>query len=290
MIIYRQYRIQNKANTVLSVQKEAIDQQKKEIELQRDNIKESNIVLEDKNRQITDSIEYAKRIQFSLLPDSKQLKALFPSSFIIHLPRDIVSGDFYFIHQNGESKYIAVADCTGHGVPGAFMTVLAHNLLQQIMNQESHLSPDQIIDQLDLKINENLHQHGISMSPMDGLDMGLLKINRNENTIHFAGAKIPAYHFNQKDIIQVEPDRNSIGGVGPAGKSFTCKSVTFNPGDVLYMATDGYQDQFGGHRGRKFMKMHFRNLLQEVSKQPFSQQEEKLVSIFNDWIRFKRTM
>ena len=283
VIIYRQYRIQNKANVVLSMQKEAIDRQKKEIELQRDNIKESNMILEDKNQQITDSIEYAKRIQFSLLPDAGKLKKVFPSSFLIHLPRDIVSGDFYFLHEKGGCKYIAVADCTGHGVPGAFMTVLAHSLLHQIMSNGRDLSTDEIFSELDQKINLNLNQHGISLSPMEGMDMGLFKIECESNTIHYTGAKIPAYHYNQKEIVQVTPDRNSIGGVGNSGKHFSSKSVIYRPGDILYLATDGYQDQFGGQNGRKFMKMHFRNLLNEISGLPIRQQEEKLLMIYNAW-------
>ena len=283
VIIYRQYRIQNKANIVLSMQKEAIDRQKKEIELQRDNIKESNIILEDKNQQITDSIEYAKRIQFSLLPDSGKLKKVFPSSFLIHLPRDIVSGDFYFLHENKHCKYIAVADCTGHGVPGAFMTVLAHSLLYQIMSNGRDLSTEEIFAELDQKINLNLNQHGISLSPMEGMDMGLFKIACDSNTIHYTGAKIPAYHYNQREIIQVSPDRNSLGGVGNSDKQFSCKSVAYKPGDILYLATDGYQDQFGGQNSRKFMKMHFRNLLNEIAGLPLKQQEEKLLSIFNAW-------
>jgi serine phosphatase RsbU (regulator of sigma subunit) len=283
VIIYRQYRIQNKANVVLSMQKEAIDRQKHEIELQRDNIKESNLVLEDKNRQITDSIEYAKRIQFSLLPDAGKLKKVFPSSFVIHLPRDIVSGDFYFLHENGKSKYIAVADCTGHGVPGAFMTVLAHSLLHQIMSNGRDLSTDEIFNELDHKINLNLNQHGISLSPMEGMDMGLFKIECEKNIVYYTGAKIPAYHYNQKEIIQVTPDRNSLGGVGNSGKKFSSKSVSYQPGDTLYLATDGYQDQFGGQNSRKFMKMHFRNLLNEVAGLPLATQQEKLVSIFNAW-------
>ena len=265
------------------MQKEAIDQQKKEIENQRDNIKESNVVLEDKNRQITDSIEYAKRIQFSLLPDTVKLKQVFPSSFFIHLPKDIVSGDFYFLHENSKSKFIAVADCTGHGVPGAFMTVLANSLLHQIMAVGRDLSTDEIIIELDRKINENLNQHGISLSPTEGMDMGLFKIDCDHKVVHFTGAKIPAYHFNQKDIIQVQPDRYSIGGVGNIEKTFTSKSVQYNPGDYLYLATDGYQDQFGGQNGRKFMKLHFRNLLNEIARLPFEIQEEKLTTIFNAW-------
>ncbi len=283
VIIYRQYRIQNKANVVLSMQKEAIDKQKKEIEQQRDNIKESNIMLEDQNRQITDSIEYAKRIQFSLLPAVGTLKNVFPSSFIIHLPRDIVSGDFYFLHENGDSKFIAVADCTGHGVPGAFMTVLAHSLLHQIMSNAANLSTDEIILELDRKINQNLNQHGISLSPMEGMDMGLFKIDAKRKTVFFTGAKIPAYHFNKKEVIQVAPDRYSIGGVSSTGKLFSCKSVAYQPGDILYLATDGYQDQFGGQNGRKFMKLHFRNLLNEVAGLPFESQENKLFSMFNAW-------
>ncbi|HLF34989.1 MAG TPA: tetratricopeptide repeat protein [Cyclobacteriaceae bacterium] len=283
VIIYRQFRIQNKANLVLSMQKEAIDLQKKEIEKQRDNIKESNIMLEDKNMQITDSIEYAKRIQFSLLPDQGFLKSVFPSSFMIHIPKDIVSGDFYYLGEVGQVVYIAAIDCTGHGVPGAFMTVLAHGLLSQVLSDNAILSPDKIISDLDKKVRLNLNQHGISLSPFEGMDMGLLQIDRKQNTISYSGAKIPVYHFNGSELLQIEPDRYSIGGNGIENKSFTRKSISYNPGDILYLSTDGYQDQFGGHNGKKFMKLHFRNLLNEVARLPIQEQENALVSIFNKW-------
>jgi serine phosphatase RsbU (regulator of sigma subunit) len=283
VVIYRQFRIQNKANLVLSMQKEAINLQKKEIEKQRDNIKESNIMLEDKNRQITDSIEYAKRIQFSLLPDQGFLKSVFPSSFMIHIPKDIVSGDFYYLGEVGQVVYIAAIDCTGHGVPGAFMTVLAQGLLSQALSDNTVLSPDKIISDLDKKVRLNLNQHGISLSPFEGMDMGLLQIDRKRNAISYSGAKIPVYHFNGSELLQIEPDRYSIGGNGIENKSFTRKSISYNPGDILYLSTDGYQDQFGGHNGKKFMKLHFRNLLNEVARLPIQEQENALVSIFNKW-------
>ena len=283
VIIYRQYRIQNKANYVLSLQKEAIDKQKKEIELQRDSIKESHLILEDKNRQITDSIEYAKRIQFSLLPDLNRIKDTFPSSFVIYLPRDIVSGDFYFLHQDEGFKYIAIVDCTGHGVPGAFMTVLAHSLLRQIMSNGIPLTPDRILQELDQKIVQNLNQRGISITPGEGMDIGLIKIDEPSQTVHFTGAKIPVYHFNGREVIQVDADRYSVGGFYSGEKKFSSKNVSYKPGDVLYLATDGYQDQFGGQNGRKFMKLHFRNLLNEVARFPMAEQEQKLLTIFNAW-------
>jgi serine phosphatase RsbU (regulator of sigma subunit) len=115
------------------------------------------------------------------------------------------------------------------------------------------------------------------------MDMGLFQIDRNDHRISFTGAKIPAYHYNGKEIIQVEGDRYSIGGIGIEDKIFTKKNISFQNGDVLYLATDGYQDQFGGQNGRKFMKMHFRHLLNEVARLPFPSQEQKLVSIFNAW-------
>jgi serine phosphatase RsbU (regulator of sigma subunit)/uncharacterized protein HemY len=284
VIIYRQYRIQNKANLYLSYQKEAIDIQKQEIEHQRDNIKETNLILEDKNRQITDSIEYAKRIQYSLLPDIGLLKSIFKSSFIIHLPKDIVSGDFFYIEEIGQSIYLAAIDCTGHGVPGAFMTVLAQSLLNQIMSSNTENKPtNQIIYDLDQKVIVNLNRHGISLSSFEGMDMGLFRIDRNNKKLEFTGAKMPAYHFNGVDIVQIEGDRHSIGGNGIKEKNFTLKTISYSDNDIIYLATDGYQDQFGGENGRKFMKINFRNLLNEIARLPVKEQEEKLISIFNTW-------
>ncbi len=163
------------------------------------------------------------------------------------------------------------------------MTVLAHSLLHQILSNAANLSTDEIILELDRKINQNLNQHGISLSPMEGMDIGLFKIDPKQKTVFFTGAKIPAYHYSKKEIKQVTPDRHSIGGIGTTEKKFSCKSLTYGPGDILYLATDGYQDQFGGQKGRKFMKLHFRNLLNEVACLPFDNQENKLFSIFNSW-------
>jgi tetratricopeptide (TPR) repeat protein/serine phosphatase RsbU (regulator of sigma subunit) len=284
VIIYRQYRIQNKANLFLSYQKEAIDTQKHEIEIQRDNITKANLLLEDKNRQITDSIEYAKRIQFSLLPDSNLLKSKFSSSFIIHLPKDIVSGDFFYIEEIEQYIYLAAIDCTGHGVPGAFMTVLAQSLLNQIISANSEIhTTNEIIEDLDQKVVLNLNRHGIPLSAFEGMDMGLFRIDRMNKRLDFTGAKMPAYYFDGLNIIQIDGDRYSIGGNGIKKKNFTMKSISYKDNDIIYLATDGYQDQFGGENGRKFMKIGFRNLLSEIIRFPVKQQEDKLITVFNEW-------
>lgn len=284
VVIYRQYRLQNKANRILQEQKEAINRQKGEISSQRDDIEKTNHILADKNRQITDSIEYARRIQFSLLPGAALLKDHFRESFILYMPRDIVSGDFYWMSKKSDHIIVAVVDCTGHGVPGAFMTVLANSLLNQIsMDYKDWEHPEKILDMLDKKIVENLNQHGITLSAFEGMDIALCIINYKTRELNFAGAKMPLYHVRDGDLDQLKGDRFSIGGNDVKEKKFTNKSIKLRENDMIYMATDGFQDQFGGEKGKKFMKLHFRNFLKTLSGKPAEEQHDQLRSVFNEW-------
>lgn len=287
IILYRQYRMQNRAHQILHKQKEAIEMQKEEIIAQRNDIEKINQILTEKNNQITDSIQYAKRIQLSLLPDDELLKGHFKNSFILFQPKDIVSGDFYWLKNSKDVLCLAIVDCTGHGVPGAFMTLLANSLLNQIsLGEHECKSPSSLLQLLDEKVKQNLNQHGTTFSTFEGMDMALCMINLKTQAINYSGAKIPLY-YKQDGIFQhVKPDRISIGGNEIQEKKFTNKTIQLKKGDFIYLATDGFQDQFGGEEGKKYMKLHFRQLIEHISLQRADKQKNILYSKFNEWKGF----
>jgi serine phosphatase RsbU (regulator of sigma subunit)/Tfp pilus assembly protein PilF len=287
IILYRQYRMQNRANQILHRQNEAIERQKEEIIAQRNDIEKINQILTEKNNQITDSIQYAKRIQLSLLPDDELLRRYFKNSFILFLPKDIVSGDFYWLKNTNDVMCIAIVDCTGHGVPGAFMTLLANSLLNQAtFGDGEYNSPSRLLYVLDEKVKQSLNQHGTTFSTFEGMDMAFCMINLQTRQINYSGAKIPLYYKQNGILQQVIPDRVSIGGNEIQDKKFTDKTILLNKGDSIYLATDGFQDQFGGEKGKKYMKLHFRQLIEQVSSLQTDKQKDTLYSKFNEWKGF----
>jgi serine phosphatase RsbU (regulator of sigma subunit) len=265
------------------MQKDAIHQQKTEIEKQRDNIKKSNMALAESNTQITDSIEYAKRIQLSLLPTGAILKKNFEGSFVLYFPKDIVSGDFYWVHRNADQVLLAVVDCTGHGVHGAFITILSHSLLNQIMFANNSASPDRIISELDILIRTTLNQQGITLSAFEGMDIAVCSIHLTKRLIEYAGAKMPIYIWQDNQLQQIDGERFSVGGNMITDKKYNLKTLPYHNGDLLYMATDGFQDQFGGSYRKKFMKKHFRTLLNRLSTLPIEEQPKMITEVFNSW-------
>jgi serine phosphatase RsbU (regulator of sigma subunit) len=287
MLLYRQYRIQNKVNQALNDQKNAINQQKIEIEIQKESIEKANSILAEKNKQITDSLEYAKRIQLSLLPDSELLRSKFNDSFIWYQPRDIVGGDFYWYAEFKNTICLVVLDCSGHGVPGAFMTVLANTLLNRhVFDLKSDDSPSKVLGFLDENVKKELNQQGIQLSAFEGIDLATCMIDRKSCNIKFSGAKMPLYHFSEGKLNHIKGSRFSVGGGNSTVKNFNEVSIDLKRNDVIYLATDGFQDQFGGEKGKKYMKLHFKSLLQSIAELPLADQGEKLKSVFHQWKNF----
>jgi serine phosphatase RsbU (regulator of sigma subunit) len=283
IILYSRNKLKNKANKALQTQNEAIKSQKAEIESQKEELTQKGAILEENNKQITDSITYARQIQESLLPSTKLFKQEFPKSFVYYKPKDIVSGDFYWYAQIEDKIALAVVDCTGHGVPGAFMTVLANSLLNQIILETGISSPDLVVSLLDQKIQQNLHQKHFGSISTDGLDIGLIFINLKESTIEFTGAKIPLYVINNNQLQTIIPDRYSVGSIQEINKTFSKKSVKIKKDSMIYMSTDGYQDQFGGSKDKKFMKKNFYEFLCTIDHLSTEDQEEKLQQKFQQW-------
>ena len=283
LVFYSKYRLKIQANRKLEKQKMSINQQKQKIEKQRDEIVLKSQLLEENSRDIKDSIEYARRIQLSLLPTRSQLKHLFPESLIFYQPKDIVSGDFYWLHETEDTIIVSVLDCTGHGVPGAFMTVLANTILNQLALENKMTSPNVVLTLMDAHIREALRQKNTENPNNDGLDMAICFIDRHTLKVEYSGAQMPAYYFSRNELHQLNADRYFIGGAQYSEKFFTNQPVQLQRGDTLYMASDGFQDQFGGPKDKKFMRSCFKDLLTCLHTQPIAQQHQNIEHAFYEW-------
>ncbi len=241
--------------------------------------------IETKNNDITASIRYAKRIQLSVLPEAGQMEALFPDSFVLYKPKDIVSGDFYWVARSSEENnfsIIAVADCTGHGVPGAFMSLIGANYLEQTATDPDINDCTMALDFLDRSIQQYLKQHETGESK-DGMDIALCAFNKNTNQLMFAGAFRPLILIQQGVMTEINGSRFSIGGGYTAQKHFETHTIQLSPGDVFYIFTDGYADQFGGADGKKFKSRRLKELLMDIHLLPMQEQKEKLETVYENW-------
>jgi len=239
--------------------------------------------LADKNKDILDSINYAKRIQLGLLPRYSQLTNIFPKSFILSLPRDIVSGDFFWCHQSRSKKFIAVADCTGHGVPGALMSIIGNNLLEQIIVDEHIENPSEILELLDLRLTEAVK--GDTQEVKDGMDITLCVVDSSFNELYFAGAYQPLFKSDEnQEINELVASRFSIGaGIHAGSKKFETKRFSIIPGQRIYLSSDGYYSQFGGVNDKKLMKSGFRKTLDNLQSKPMTEQKNLLKQSLSDW-------
>ncbi len=251
-------------------------------------LKQANKELNHAYTKITDSVQYAQRIQRSILVDPEEIAQFFKGLFIFFEPKDIVSGDFYWFTEvtvGGKTELIlAAVDCTGHGVPGAFMTIMVNDFLTEIVESRSITQPHKILEELDKKILLTLQKQTSLASTHDGMDIAIVNINRTNRTIQFAGAKNPLWYVRNQQMHQVKASPFSIGySQFTKNKSFENHTISLLPGDVFYIFSDGYQDQFGGDRNRKYMRKRFRNLLTDLSQHPIEAQQELLRDEFLDW-------
>ncbi|AFM03304.1 serine phosphatase RsbU, regulator of sigma subunit [Bernardetia litoralis DSM 6794] len=241
-------------------------------------------VIEKKNHDITSSINYAKRIQTAMLPDLNKVKQGLPESFIFFQPRDIVSGDFYWFSQISDQKcVIAACDCTGHGVPGAFMSLIGNDVLNETVNARGIHEPDKIIHDLHSGVVNALNQR--ATDNRDGMDMTLCVVDQENKKVHFAGAKNEVVYIQNEEVVQLKGDKMPIGGERlDIERFFHKQTVDITAPTTFYMFSDGFQDQFGGDKGRKYMKKRFREFLVEIHNQPFSEQERILKLEFDSWL------
>ena len=247
-----------------------------EIEKQRDKIAEQN-------REITSSIMYAQRIQSAVLPDEEFTGNILPQHFILFKPRDIVSGDFYWMTEKGNHKLIAAADCTGHGVPGAFMSMLGVSLLNEIVNVTRKYQANKILESLRYNVKETLSQRGKKNEARDGMDIALCILDFKNLTAQFAGAYNPLVLIRNSESIIYKGDKMPIGIHVGHEKPFTNHTFKIAKGDMIYMYTDGYADQFGGPEEKKFKSCTFRELLADIHYKPLDEQKVILDKTIKDW-------
>ncbi|MCF6367126.1 MAG: transporter substrate-binding domain-containing protein [Bacteroidales bacterium] len=263
-----------------------LEAQKEEIKAQRDLAEEQRDEITHQKKDIEDSILYAKRIQHAILPPEKLISRIIPDNFILFKPRDIVSGDFYWAAEKNNITYYAAADCTGHGVPGAFMSMLGISFLNDIIRtSKKELKASEVLDKLKLKVIEALHQTGEAQEAKDGMDIALCKITPGKNTVEFAGAFNPLYIVRNDEIIIYDADRMPIGIYDfDIAQDFTNNVIELQKGDALYTFSDGYADQFGGPRDKKFMTGRFKKMLLSIQDKTMEEQRKHLNETIERWM------
>ncbi len=288
-IVFRQYRQKKRAYTILEYQNQEIVQQKEEIQTQAQYLEQANIeitnqksIIEISHQQITSSITYAKRIQEAVLPKEDVIQMLLPQHFILFKPRNIVSGDFYFIKLYKNYLFVAAADCTGHGVPGAFMSMLGFALLNDLVRKPEIQNSAQLLDELRLQIKTSLQQTGKIGEPQDGMDIAFLAIDIETNMMSYAGANFPLYLFRDNELFVYKADSMPIS-IFRRENNFTNHNIELKKDDVLYIFSDGYVSQFDENNQSTFKISRFREMLINIHKKSFSEQKEILENELNNW-------
>ena len=247
--------------------------------------KKQKVVIEEKQQEISDSINYAKRIQDAMMTSSVYLKDTLPKSFIFFKPKDVVSGDFYWIYKDQEDNiFFTVADCTGHGVPGAFMSMIGTSLLNEIIIEKEIKDTDKILHEMRAQIIKSLGQEQEG-GQKDGMDISLCKLNMKNKSVEFSGAHNSLVHVRDEELKTYRGDHQPVGLLLGDKKPFTKHKVKLKKNDMLYIYSDGYQDQFGGEKGKKYMAAKFKNQLLKISKETEDQQLSLLDKEFSSWIK-----
>lgn len=268
LLILRSFRLKKRDNVTITLQKE---------------------IVEEKNREITDSINYAKRIQAAILPPTKLIKKHLPESFVLYLPKDIVAGDFYWLEVKDDKVLFAAADCTGHGVPGAMVSVVCNNGLNRSVREKGLSNPGQILDMTREIVIQEFEKSEEEVK--DGMDIGLcalykagesLKANGEDWVLEFAGANNPLWIIRNSEILETKGDKQPIGKFGES-TPFKSHNVDVLPGDTIYLCTDGFADQFGGDKGKKLKSSNFKKLLLSIQDLPMAQQKLRIEDAFHEW-------
>ncbi|MCB0769053.1 MAG: SpoIIE family protein phosphatase [Flavobacteriales bacterium] len=241
--------------------------------------------LQEKHADITDSIAYAGKIQRSLVPSALIYDELFADSFVIDRPKDVVSGDFHWVHRIDEHTcFVAAADCTGHGLPGAMMAAIGCSVLNEVIPQHATLDPAELLGMLHTRLVAVLHQQGKGRGAGDGMDVALCRVDRRNNEILFAGAFRPLYWLHQGQLSVINGDRRPVGGAHLDGeRRFTCHRLAYTTGDRIYLFSDGYVDQFGGPDRKRFMTSRLHDLIATNQHLPMKEQAVLFDRTFLDW-------
>jgi serine phosphatase RsbU (regulator of sigma subunit)/Flp pilus assembly protein TadD len=270
LLLVRGYYRKKKGNTLLALKNEKIEL--------------AYNIIEDQHKDIMDSINYAKRIQQAILPPDAVIKKYLPDSFILYLPKDVVSGDFYWLEPWGNNILFAAVDCTGHGVPGALMSVVGYNLLGKAVNELGLSKPSLILNSLSKEIGKTLQQTGSDSEVKDGMDLALCSLNMQTRMLEYAGAFNPLYIVRKGELNDVQADKIPIGSyLDGELKSYTNKEIQLEKGDMIYIFTDGYADQFGGEKGKKFKYKALQSLLVSIAEKPATEQKVILENTITAW-------
>jgi serine phosphatase RsbU (regulator of sigma subunit) len=291
LISYRSYRQKKKSNEIILLQNKSLEQANEEISAQRDEIEaQRDMVVAQKNhieqqkKEITDSIDYAMYIQQAVLPSGKYADEIFGNHFILFKPKHVVSGDFYWGAIINDWLIATVADCTGHGVPGAFMSMLGVSFLNEIVRKKEIFQASQVLDELRKSLIDSLQQKGNIDEQKDGMDMVLCAINLKTKSLQFSGANNSLYIVdNKKQLNEIMSDKQPVG-IHDKMLPFTNHELQLNKGDTLYLKSDGFEDQFGGDKGRKFLSKNLKQLIIDHSQLPMQEQKEILEKTILDWI------
>ncbi len=274
------FRIRHYKSAYKSLEEKASD--KKKIEAQKE-------MLSKINQSLTDSIYYAKRIQESILPDERKINLALPDTFIYYRPKDLVSGDFYWFYDNGDKLFLAAVDCTGHGVPGAFMSIIAYDMLKGIVTTSDMDCPAMILDRLSQEVIttfkkdvENIDRGKLSVN--DGMDIALCVIDKKNRKLTYAGAFNPLYLVRNNEIFVYRGDRFPIGYTSNGERHYSKHELSIEPNDTFYIFSDGYVDQFGGTEGKKFKYRRFRHLLLNIHNLPADDQKAILHQKLEEWM------
>lgn len=289
--LFRAYKNKQKANFQLQAQKqeivkknEILEIQKDEILLQKNEINQQKHILEEKNKEVLDSIFYARRIQRALLTSDQYLSRVLPGHFLLYQPKDIVSGDFYWVLELEDKRVLtAIADCTGHGVPGAFMSMIGISFLNEIVIEKKITRPDLILNQLRFEVIRALNPEG-SEESKDGMDIALCLFDIPGMKLQYSGANNSLYHINAAgNINEIKANKFPVGKYIDESKDYTLHEINLSPGDCVYTFSDGYADQFGGPKGKKFKYKQLEDLLVNLRSIAADQRMNLLKEAFNNW-------
>lgn len=276
-------RLPNSIKNIFS--KTDAEREKKQVEHLHTKLQVAYHHIEENNKNITDSLNYARLIQQAMLPDKRILNDFFSSSFIIYKPKDIVSGDFYWFHEKDNKLTIAIADCTGHGVPGALMSMIGSALMNEIVSVNGCTQPSKILNRLNSGVRHALKQDSANQR-CDGMDIAICTVNKTDKEIEFAGANRHLAYFRKgKEMELIKGNKFGIGGLHSEDSTiqFTNHAIAYSEGDVIYMFTDGYADQFGGARGKRMMTRNLFKILERSLSFGLEEQENVLIHWLDKW-------
>lgn len=282
---FNQYELLIKVRSALDLvtKIKEIKKQSKVAEEKKNVLQSQHDLISEQQREILGDLKYSKRIQKSILPTQELINEILPEQFILNLPRNHVSGDFYWVGRHGNRKAIAVADCTGHGISGALMTMAGMAFLNDIMGRYNNLEPSEVLFELRKMVMNLLKQTGEEGEASDGMDISLTMINEERNKLWFSGANNPLYIINNGELVTIKGDRMPIGIHLNFDRPFTNNEIEVAKGDTIYMFSDGFADQFGGPRNKKFRYKQFQELLLENHDKSFENQKNILEQAFIDW-------